>query len=368
MLPIIAAAFVVAAALLVSVAVWATKLQNAQPAKEREQSHILFTQESEPSEAPVSMPAVIEEESEVSELPESSIVSEVEIPTTVYGDPIILDASISASSSLDTDTYGTANLKDFDATTAWAEGVSGNGTGETLTFTFDEECNVYGIALMPGYFKSADLYKANAAPLELEVSGGDFRTVVDLRGFEADFSNLNNDFKYIDFATPVHTSSLKVTITDVRDGSRYDDMSISELHFYTYSSTPEGAITGTPSIAGPTYEEPEEEEEEEPQEEEEKEPETVSGDYILPESNTRYLTTSDLKGLTKAQCRLARNEIYARHGRGFDDPELQAYFNGKSWYTCTISASEWSSRGYESTLNDYEAANRDLIVQYENSL
>lgn len=29
----------------------------------------------------------------------------------------------------------------------------------------------------------------------------------------------------------------------------------------------------------------------------------------------------------------ARNEIYARHGRGFRNSELQSYFNSKPWYT-----------------------------------
>ena len=45
-----------------------------------------------------------------------------------------------------------------------------------------------------------------------------------------------------------------------------------------------------------------------PQEEEEDE------DYIFPESDSRLLTEEDFEGKTKAELRLGRNEIFARHG------------------------------------------------------
>ncbi len=86
-----------------------------------------------------------------------------------------------------------------------------------------------------------------------------------------------------------------------------------------------------------------------------------TSDYILPTSDSAYLSVSDLEGLTAEECRLARNEIYARHGRMFDDEELQAYFNQFDWYEGTIAPSDFQ----ESWLNDYEVANRDLIVSYE---
>ncbi len=86
-----------------------------------------------------------------------------------------------------------------------------------------------------------------------------------------------------------------------------------------------------------------------------------SGDYILPDSNTRRLTTSDLAGLTKQQLRLARNEIYARHGRKFQDPEMQAYFNSKSWYRGTVDSNIFS----ENVLNQIEKDNIALIQSLE---
>ncbi len=102
------------------------------------------------------------------------------------------------------------------------------------------------------------------------------------------------------------------------------------------------------------------EEEEEEEEEEEQEP-TVNSGYIIPDSNSRYLSVSDLKGLSSSELRLARNEIYARHGRTFDDSGVQNYFNSQSWYKGTISPDAFS----ESMLNAYEKANVELIRQYE---
>lgn len=84
-------------------------------------------------------------------------------------------------------------------------------------------------------------------------------------------------------------------------------------------------------------------------------------EYILVGSNSRYILKSELQEFTAEQCRLARNEIYARHGRRFEDESLRDYFNSKSWYTPTIDPNEFE----ESLLNPYEIANRDLIVEYE---
>lgn len=84
-------------------------------------------------------------------------------------------------------------------------------------------------------------------------------------------------------------------------------------------------------------------------------------DYLLPGSDSKYITMADLKGFSAEECRIARNEIYARHGRKFQDEELQAYFDSKDWYHGTIDPDSFK----EDMLNDYELANRDLIVEFE---
>lgn len=89
-----------------------------------------------------------------------------------------------------------------------------------------------------------------------------------------------------------------------------------------------------------------------------------SQDYILPDSSTRQLSYGDIAGLTKEQLRIARNEIYARHGRMFTSEELQSYFNSKSWYRGTVSASSFS----ENMLSQLEKDNIKLIQEREDAL
>ena len=59
----------------------------------------------------------------------------------------------------------------------------------------------------------------------------------------------------------------------------------------------------------------------------------------------------------------ARNEIFARHGRMFSDPNLQAYFNSKTWYNPIYSPAEFDS--LPSPLNDYEQKNVQLMLSIE---
>lgn len=84
--------------------------------------------------------------------------------------------------------------------------------------------------------------------------------------------------------------------------------------------------------------------------------------YILPESNTRLLTRDELTGLTKEQLRLARNEIFARHGMIFGVDDLDAHFGSKSWYNPTVAASEFYDKVEMSLI---EEENITLIQQVE---
>ena len=45
----------------------------------------------------------------------------------------------------------------------------------------------------------------------------------------------------------------------------------------------------------------------------------AENDYILPDSDSRAYTYEELSGLSKADIRLAINEIYARHGYAFNE-------------------------------------------------
>ena len=90
----------------------------------------------------------------------------------------------------------------------------------------------------------------------------------------------------------------------------------------------------------------------------------MNSEFILPDSSTRVLDKSELAGFSAEQCRLARNEIYAKHGRMFDDAGVQNYCNSRSWYHGTISADRFS----DTMLSDIEIQNRNLIITYEKEM
>lgn len=84
-------------------------------------------------------------------------------------------------------------------------------------------------------------------------------------------------------------------------------------------------------------------------------------EFVLPLSDCAYLTEENLLNLSKARLRIARNEIYARHGRRFRDQALQAYFDGCSWYHGTIEPGAFK----ESVLTECERENLKLILRME---
>lgn len=90
-------------------------------------------------------------------------------------------------------------------------------------------------------------------------------------------------------------------------------------------------------------------------------PVPADADYLLPDSSSRTVTDADLAGLTHEQCCLARNEIYARHGRIFATAAISRYFTGKSWYNGSVSGENFS----DSVLNSVEIENIRLISEYE---
>lgn len=90
-------------------------------------------------------------------------------------------------------------------------------------------------------------------------------------------------------------------------------------------------------------------------------PKPADGGYILPDSATRRLTQADVAGLTWEQCCLARNEIYARHGRIFQTPQIAAYFAAQSWYHGTVPGASFDNN----MLSPIEHANADFLANYE---
>lgn len=85
---------------------------------------------------------------------------------------------------------------------------------------------------------------------------------------------------------------------------------------------------------------------------------TKSSDYLLPDSDTRKITASDLSEMSAKDLTYARNEIYARHGKVFKHNELNRYFQTKSWYHADSSFQDIMT-------SDLEQANAGFILQYQ---
>ncbi|MEG1459410.1 MAG: YARHG domain-containing protein [Acetivibrio sp.] len=83
--------------------------------------------------------------------------------------------------------------------------------------------------------------------------------------------------------------------------------------------------------------------------------------YMIQDSNYRYLMKKELDAYTKEELNVARNEIFARHGRIFESEKYQSYFESKNWYYPEYTADEFN----QELLNEYEIANAALILEYE---
>lgn len=87
----------------------------------------------------------------------------------------------------------------------------------------------------------------------------------------------------------------------------------------------------------------------------------LGDDYILPHGAEHAYTAGELAGLTAEELRIARNEIYARHGRWFKSEDLNRYFRKKSWYEPSVEPDAFDS----SVLNRNERDNLKIIKQLE---
>lgn len=84
--------------------------------------------------------------------------------------------------------------------------------------------------------------------------------------------------------------------------------------------------------------------------------------YILPESAERVYSVDELAYLSDDEIQMAINEIYARHGRKFDDESVQDFFNSKSWYYGNIEPEDFS----DSILSEVENENLQILISMRN--
>ena len=83
-------------------------------------------------------------------------------------------------------------------------------------------------------------------------------------------------------------------------------------------------------------------------------------DHLSYTTVTKY-TLQDLSILDSYGLKITRNEIFARHGRMFNDQELQEYFQRQNWYVPQTASNDFD----DSCLNEVEKYNIQLISTYE---
>ena len=88
----------------------------------------------------------------------------------------------------------------------------------------------------------------------------------------------------------------------------------------------------------------------------------ISSSQMLPNSATEEISTSQLDNMTAEEIRIARNEIYARHGLIFQAEDLNEYFSAQDWYQGTVNDTD------SITLSEIEAKNVAIIVAYEDAM
>ena len=90
-------------------------------------------------------------------------------------------------------------------------------------------------------------------------------------------------------------------------------------------------------------------------------PDDTSTSYFRSDSSSRYYNESDISNLTQGQVRYLINEIYARNGYIFENPNWYSYFMQKTWYEPAISKANFT----DGQLNSYEVANVKMISKYQ---
>lgn len=144
------------------------------------------------------------------------------------------DFNLSASSTLQQAgyDYSVGSLLDGNTQTCWAEGVSGIGEGESITFSSDETKTVSGLAILPGYCKSEDLFYKNGMPLDIEITSQGKTWKWSFYGFEPNFSSPMDSMVFIDFGGDIDMNECTVTLSVCKSGNKYDDICITEMFLY----------------------------------------------------------------------------------------------------------------------------------------
>ena len=93
----------------------------------------------------------------------------------------------------------------------------------------------------------------------------------------------------------------------------------------------------------------------------------ITEEAFYPDLSAGPVDESTLWSLNQTDLSIARNQIYARHGRKFQDPFLNALFSTKSWYEPRYEGAEFDAVG-QGMLSETERQNLSLVLEIEEAM
>jgi hypothetical protein len=161
---------------------------------------------------------------------------EVAVERRLYAEQLEASSFLWSSWNRFQENYHPNYLMDGDPKTAWVEGVESSGKGEWITIPLSsvEGATTVRLRLQNGYQKSPALYKKNARFKKIQVttlpSGETFTlSLKDKTGWQ--------EFSFAQKEGPLHAITL--TALEVYEGSKWKDLSTSELEIFVTAKTPE---------------------------------------------------------------------------------------------------------------------------------
>lgn len=125
--------------------------------------------------------------------------------------------------------HGASNVLIDNDELAWSEGAQGAGVGEWIELSYAQRCYVNALTIKPGFLKSEELFHANAVPKRILVEGDSASVELDLSAYVDDYAACKQGVTFA-FSDPIWCSgSLRLTILEVREGSRWEDAVITAV-------------------------------------------------------------------------------------------------------------------------------------------
>ena len=133
--------------------------------------------------------------------------------------------------------YDPNNMIDFDLSTAWVEGVKGNGIGESINIHYERGSpRIRQLTIYNGYVKSPTAWKNNGRVKKLKLyKDGKPIALLELKDERAsqtfDLQSLTLGIAYEDEEEEWKAYHLRFEILAVYPGDKYEDVAISEFQF-----------------------------------------------------------------------------------------------------------------------------------------